>query len=80
MEKLKLKINEEKLEKGLLTGTEILGIRFAENYSLSIPEKRLRQKLSALKTETDSEKRISCIEQQNSLKAYKKLFGLFFIF
>lgn len=69
--KLKLKINGEKLEKGPLTGTEILGIRFAENYSLSIPEKRLRQKIAALNTETDSEKRIS--KWIGLLKHYQKI-------
>ena len=69
--KLKLKINGEKLEKGPLTGTEILGIRFAENYSLSIPEKRLRQKIAALNTEADADKRIC--KWSGLLKHYQQI-------
>ena len=58
LEKRKLKINEEKLDRGTLTGMDILGIRFAENNSLAIPEGRLRKKIRLICYTEDSCERI----------------------
>lgn len=59
LDKRKLKINEDKLEKGSLTGTDILGIHFAENNSLTIPEGRLRKKIKAINSTEDLSERVS---------------------
>ena len=57
LDKLHLSVNEKKFTSGTLTGMDVLGIRFAENNSLTIHEVRLRKKLKEIYLEESLLKR-----------------------
>lgn len=57
LDKLHLSVNEKKFISGTLTGMDVLGIRFAENNSLSIHAVRLRKKLKEIYLEESPLKR-----------------------